>query len=359
MRNIIVCVTDECNLACKYCFAGCNKREINIDKINDKFIEAIPKYVKAIKKTCVDNDYNKTQVIFHGGEPLLIRTENYELLINQLQEFDIDYVMQTNGTIMNENIYEFIMYNGVRLGISIDGPREVHDANRVLKNGKGSYELVQKTLDFLKEKKYNFSCLATITKNSIGNEEIIYNYFNKQELAFDFNPVFSVMESEEQEYLISQNAYAEFVINLFDIWFKSNDKLMIIKFNNIINSMVNGPAVIKSCDCNMNCSDFFVAVDNCGDIYNCSRFVGHEKYILSNVEKKDFSVSCGLKGIVDRHKILLGSDCKDCEIWEFCYGGCPYNAIEKNGNINSKDYFCEGKRKIYKHINKELQKFKR
>lgn len=359
MRNVIVCVTDECNLSCKYCFASCNKRNIDVKDINEKFIKAIPLYVKVIKKACVENDYNKTQVIFHGGEPLLIKIENYEKLIMQLSEFDIDFVMQSNGTIMNEEIYNFLIRHGIRMGISLDGPKELHDSMRVTKNGDSSFDKVMNTIEYLKTRKYNFSCLATVTKNSLGKEKEIYDFFANNSLTFDFNPVFSVMNSDEQNYLIDEIQYAEFVIKLFDLWFSSSDNMMIVKFYNIIKSITRDKSITSKCDCSSNCSDFFVAVDNKGYIYNCSRFVGYENHKLSDVFCDEFSVSKGIPGIETRASRLEKSECKDCEIWDMCYGGCPYNALEKNGNIYSKDYFCEGKKKVYMHIAKELEQYKK
>lgn len=359
MKNIIVSVTNECNLSCNYCFASCNKRSINLNKLNEEFNAAIPMYVKVIKKVCIENEYNKTQVIFHGGEPLLISVDNYEKLIIQLSQYDIDYVMQSNGTIMNDKIYNFLIKYGIRLGISLDGPKEIHDAMRVNKNGNSSFDIVMKNIKYLQEKHYKFSCLATITQNSVGKENEIYDFFKENHISFDFNPVFSVMESGKQGYLIDQNVYADFTINLFDKWINEKDNLMIIKFYNIINALVKNGKPFKKCDCSTNCSAFFVAVDNKGDIYNCSRFVGYRDYKLSNAYENDFTISKGLNGILNRSDNLRKGECNNCNIWELCHGGCPYNALEHNGNINSKDYFCEGKRKIYNHIIAELNKYKR
>lgn len=359
MKNVILSVTDECNLSCEYCFASCNKRAVDVKVVNEQFEKEIPAYVKVIKEVCVENEYNKTQVIFHGGEPLLISIQNYEKLISQLVEYDIDYVMQSNGTIMNDDIYNFLIKYGIRIGISLDGPQNIHDALRLTKTGNGSFESIMKTIDFLQNKNYKFSCLATITKHSIGKEKAIYDFFNEKRISFDFNPVFSVMEGGEQDYLIDQNAYASFVIKMFDIWFNSEDNLMIVKFYNIINALVKNGKMLKKCDCTDNCSVFFVAVDNKGDLYNCSRFVGYEDYKLSNINDTDFSVSFGLPGISQRSINLKKGLCKKCEIWDLCHGGCPYNALEHNGDINSKDYFCEGRRRIYLHILNELKKYKR
>lgn len=359
MRNVIVCVTDKCNLSCKYCFASCNKRELDYEEINEKFIRAIPDYVCTIKKVCEENEYHKTQVIFHGGEPLLIKSENYEKLISKLTEYDIDYVMQTNGTIMNEEIYEFIIRHGIRLGISLDGPEDIHDASRISKGKGGSHRNVMNTIEYLKSRQYKFSCLATITQNALGKEKEIYDFFVSNKLDFDFNPVFSVMESSGQDYLITQDEYANFVIRIFDLWFDSKDPVMIIKFYNIIKALVDENSPIKKCDCSANCSDFFVAVDNNGYIYNCSRFVGYKNHRLSSVFSNDFSVTEGIPEIENRDSYLNREDCRNCEIWNICHGGCPYNALERNGSIFSKDYFCEGKKQIILHIKEALERYRR
>ncbi len=352
MKNVIVCVTDECNLSCKYCFASCNKRKLDIDAVNESFLNAIPYYVRVIEAVVKENDYNKTQVIFHGGEPLLINPENYERLFLKLQQYDLDYVMQSNGTIMSDEIYKMLVKHGVRLGISIDGMASIHNKMRVDKANSGSFKRVENTISFLQQKQYKFSGLATITKQSLDAVDEIYDFFAEKKLSFDFNPVFSVMDASAEPYLITENEYADFCINIFDRWFYGNDDLVIVKFVNIINAFL-GIKPLAKCDCAENCSNYFVAVDYNGDIYNCSRFVGYANYKLSDAKSDSFSVSTGIDGASDRLEKLM--ECKKCDYFDYCHGGCPYNALEKTGSIYEKDYFCEGKKRIYSHIYSALK----
>ncbi|MER3123740.1 radical SAM protein, partial [Bacillus altitudinis] len=142
-------LTRECNLDCKYCYVG-EKENVSMS------IETADKIIKFIDNKAKNPAYlrnNTVRVVLHGGEPLL----NYEVLkyivekLENKKDYTAIFDMTTNGTILNKEILE-TMKKLHNLSVSIDGGYEVHDKNRVLKNGQGTFNIVKKNLEKIKSK---------------------------------------------------------------------------------------------------------------------------------------------------------------------------------------------------------------
>lgn len=133
----LICCTLKCNMACQYCYEG-NGRNLyapNLAEINQKFEDAIPLFIDLIDQLYAHNQNTTTKVIWHGGEPMLIRPQLMEqVMLDQLQKgHDIRWEMQSNGTLVtDEHIRVFQKYK-VSVGVSIDGLKKHHDKYRIFK----------------------------------------------------------------------------------------------------------------------------------------------------------------------------------------------------------------------------------
>ena len=190
----LICCTLKCNMACQYCYEG-NGRNLcapNLAEINQKFEDAIPLFIDLIDQLYAHNQNTTTKVIWHGGEPMLIRPQLMEqVMLDQLQKgHDIRWEMQSNGTLVtDEHIRVFQKYK-VSVGVSIDGLKKHHDKYRIFKNGNPTYDVIMKNTQRLRNSGISCGTLLTITDENVNDLPEIYQELCKKNLNFSFNALF-------------------------------------------------------------------------------------------------------------------------------------------------------------------------
>ena len=206
----IIQLTDMCNLGCKYCYVGEEgKSRMSIDT----FKTALDKLIAAAGEGSVD-------IIYHGGEPLARGFDFIKATTKIIEESHyrerVRADIQTNGTLLDDKVAKFLVEHNISCGISLDGPKEVHDANRVYKCGKkGSFDDVMAGIDNLREAGYAPGVLSVVTKKSLGKEKEIYDFFNSEGLSFGLNPIDLVgcLKSKEDELGITPKEYGQYLIS--------------------------------------------------------------------------------------------------------------------------------------------------
>ncbi len=359
MTGLVNC-TLECNLKCEYCFEsnGDKLKCPDLIKVNDEFSEGIDNIDRYVDELYELNEQEKTTIIWHGGEPTLINPELMATVMERQKQkgHDIKWQIQTNGTLIEKYIPTLKKYN-VYVGISIDGLKRHHDKYRVMKNGKPTFDLINRNMDLLRDNKIPFSVLVTITDNNVKDLIEIYKFLAKKNISFSFNALYprdNVNDSAE----LSSKEFSDSICELFVYWIEDQtSKIVIGPFEQIIEGILMPYRGVPACNWQKNCMDSFVAIDVKGDLYPCEHWVGYDNMLFANI--KD-----GLKQGIDKRdffskrvELLSENDCKGCPIFTFCYGGCPWNAYMLLGDTNRADLsICEGRKKIISHIYKYLKK---
>ena len=192
MNGLVLC-TQECNLRCSYCFeesmhTGCMP---TIDEIKNKFASFIEngfeKFVIELIEINRKLDRD-TDVTFHGGEPMLIGVPLLRKAFKIVKKFDNTTIsMQSNGTLITDEMIALLKEFDVRVGISIDGPKEMHDVYRLNKARGGSFNIVFENINKLKKAGVIVGGLATVTDQTIKNPEKFYYFFKENKLDYSFN----------------------------------------------------------------------------------------------------------------------------------------------------------------------------
>ena len=165
------------------------------------------------------NQNTTTKVIWHGGEPMLIKPQLMEqVMLDQLQKgHDIRWEMQSNGTLVtDEHIRVFQKYN-VSVGVSIDGLKKHHDKYRVFKNGNPTYDVIMKNTQRLRNSGISCGTLLTITDENVNDLSEIYQELCKKNLNFSFNALFP-SKADDDDVTLNDNNYARKICELFDTW---------------------------------------------------------------------------------------------------------------------------------------------
>ena len=158
--SLIFKVVSTCNLACRYCDADIySNRRMSLDMVSQVIAKAL--------------DYaDRVGLIWHGGEPLLMGIQFYEKVVELQKRYKregqtIKNNLQTNGTLISQEWVDFFKANDFHVGVSLDGPPEVHNETRVFRSGQGSFEQVMRGIRLLRENGVKFGVLAVITKETM------------------------------------------------------------------------------------------------------------------------------------------------------------------------------------------------
>lgn len=351
-----------CNLRCKYCYY-LEKSKLFPNEHNTMDDETLERFIRDYIQS-----QSMQQVLFtwHGGEPMLRPLAFYEKVIELQKRYAggriIENSLQTNGTLITDEYAEFFMKNGWLIGVSIDGPKEYHDAYRRSAAGGATFDNVMKGIDILNRYKVEWNAMAVIN-NLNGNHPLeFYHFFKRIGCRYiQFTPVVDASRlGELTPYSVRPRQWGEFLCRLFDEWVRNDvGKYFIQIFDaTLANWCGVAPGV---CSLAKYCGHAGVMEHN-GNVYSCDHFV-YPEYLLGNIKTKGL-----VEMMYSERQTKFGHDkydtlprqCKECK-WLFaCNGECPKNRL-----LNTKDgesglnYLCEGYQMYFEHVAPVMEHMRR
>lgn len=359
---VIIKPTYGCNLGCHYCYLSSETKRWEF--FDCDFILSI---IKQLKCYCDSHHRQNLTLIWHGGEPLLWGIDNYEKVFAFMRKEFGDYpyknLMQTNLTLLTQEYIDLFVKYDVRLGFSLDGPEFIHDKQRVLKNGQGSFDTVMSKYLLCKQNNLSVGCISVATKNHIGHIKEYYSFMNQNKISFKMNPLFISGEAakNENELGISVMEYAHLIIELFDLMFDdpecqiSNSNFVEIA-SNLITSKTAG------CLFGENCQGNFLAISPKGEVFPCGRFCdnNYELYSYGNLHTTSFTDIMNTIRNSEPYKrfnFIKNSDCAKCNFYNVCHGGCLHDGFLKSGDFKNKTMLCPAYKMIFSHIKDRLNEY--
>lgn len=333
--QLILKVTNGCNLRCKYCYnaeKGFKNDIISIDKI-DKFFSLF-------------KGFDCYQVIFHGGEPMLGGFDFYDKVI-ELEKYytarfgtEFENLMQTNGTLIDDRWISLFKKYRINPGLSFDGI--YNDSYR------GGTDKVLKGLKLLKKNGFDTGCIAVVADPNY-NVKQNYEYFKTLGNRVDFNFVYSEGNAKHVELLHIDNYTAQ-MTDLFDEWIYDRDGIGVRNFDMFLKK-------IFGCDfeycSNGSCIGNFYCLDVDGSVYGCSleavkqyRFGNLDEFTCMHDIINTPNFKKYVKGSIERRKICAST----CKYVDYCKGGCADNAILAGDIAKPNSEYCEYFKKTYAHI---------
>lgn len=354
-----------CNLACRYCFYSEKAALYGAETQWRMSPELLERFIK--EYICAQPG-PEVSFLWQGGEPMLMGLEFYEKAIGLQRKYAagkrIHNAIQTNGTLIDDDWCRFFRKHGFLVGLSLDGPAEVHDAFRFTRSGRGSHELVVRGLELLQRYGVEFNVLCCVSRASAGRGREIYAWFKKRGVRYlQFAPVVERLPDEEEAALglahgrpaaghwtmapFSTEAedYGHFLCDVFDEWVMGDaGRIFVMNFEWALERWMGLPA--GYCFFAEQCGKA-LALEHNGDVYACDHFV-YPEYRLGNLT--DMSCAELLQTPVSREfrarKKNLSDRCKRCEYRFACNGECPKNRILPGGE----NYLCQGYRIYFAHI---------
>lgn len=329
MQSVIIETVSGCNLSCDYCYAS---PDFEHEEMSEKTVRDI-----------LDNysQFDEARITWHGGEPLLKDMDFFEQVMEIEKNYDMDFknVIQTNSTLITPEKAQFMANNDFKVCSSLDGPKELHDENRKFPDGSGSFERVIEGIKNLDNVGLNYALVSVITKNKIGRERELFDFFKDKTDSVEFNPVIKEGGELTNEELFS------FYKSMYDLWIEDGgvDPGPIKQITKSLFQESN-----SLCTYTPDCSQNFLGVGHNGIIYPCGRFIGENDFEIGEIDSDDLSL------LYDRKKGILHPEINEsCDIFEICGCGCPYDNLKVKGDLNEPAY-CDTRKELIEYIRNDL-----
>jgi len=336
----------DCNLSCEYCFYLEKEKLYGHKKhrMSDKVLKEM------IRKT-VKNNPSDINFGWQGGEPTLMGIDFFKQAVQYQREYsgpgqNVGNSIQTNGILIDEEWAGFLKNNNFLVGLSVDGPENIHDTYRKTRGGKGTFSKVEKTAELLLRNNVPVNSLTVLNNYSVRFPEQIYHYLTS--LGFRFLQFIPVVETDTKNkraasFSTTGEQYGKFLCRIFDLWkndFQHGRPTVSVRFfDSVFFRYINQEA--PDCFLHEECGTYFVIEHN-GDVYSCDFFV-EPKWKLGNIINDDplLMLNSDKQKQFGMIKKQLPVKCKECPWVTYCRGGCTKDRIKdpQDKNLN---HFCTG-----------------
>lgn len=349
-----------CDLRCRYCFykdevqyrekGGCGKMAPEV-------AEAVIRKGLAAAKDCV--------FAFQGGEPTLAGLSFFREFADRAEKYKgegqrVFYSVQTNGYRLNEEWADFFAEKGFLVGVSLDGVRKTHDANRKTCDGSGTFEKVFENIKMMQERKVQVNILCVLNRQTAERIEAIYRFFMRKELRFQqYIPCLDPIGEERgsRTFSLTPKLHLDALKRLFDLWFadkKSGNPIYIRQFDNYLTILAGG--VPEACAMYGRCSMQNV-VEADGSVYPCD-FYAFDEYRMGNIRETDFTALLAeaareTPGTFFENASERDVRCGGCRWYPLCRGGCRRDCAGEKGAL--KNYYCEVYREFFLYAIERLE----
>ncbi len=344
---IVKPVSSNCNLRCKYCY--------HLEQQQESYPHMTEKTIKELIKQVSQITNKEIYFIWHGGEPLLIGKDFYQEVVSIQSLYLIKDTyrnsIQTNGTLLTDEWTTFLAENRFRIGVSLDGPAEIHDHNRIFRNGLGSFDKLISGLSILKDKNIRTGIITVISKKSLRRGREILDFLIENDFKrINFSPFAEKNNKGFIEGSLMPEEYADFMIEVFDYWIEKDDpEIKIQNLENFFQKLIGGKALF--CHSTNRCSSY-LSVDWNGDVFLCGRFLGIPNFKLGNILENTLLeiMKSPVYLNIAKQVSSFANECKECKWKKVCFGGCSYYRYMNGGILNSPYYFCSSTKTILEHM---------
>ncbi len=374
-----------CNLDCKYCYFL--SKEMLYP--GSRFEMADGLLASYIRQYIASQPTPEVTFAWQGGEPTLMGLDFFERAVHYQRKFArpgqrIHNALQTNGTSLNEKWCRFFAANQFLVGISLDGPRELHDVYRVNKGGQGTFDQVLRGWRLLADHGVATNILCTVHAANQDDPLTVYRYF-RDELAARFIQFIPIVERVNAQLLplaelgwrevtgsdrplvtqsghhvtsrsVNAEAYGRFLIAIFDEWVRRDvGRVYVQMFDVALGAWMGRPGGL--CVFAPTCGNA-LALEHNGDLYSCDHFVEPD-YLLGNILETPMAelVASQKQRRFGRDKLeALPRYCLDCSVRIACHGGCPKNRfIRTPSGQPGLNYLCAGYKAFFHHVDPAMR----
>jgi uncharacterized protein len=344
-----------CNLDCTYCFYLSKEMLYPGSRFRmaDDLLET---YLRQLIEA--HGSAPEVVVAWQGGEPTMMGLDFFRRSVQLASQYRrpgqrITFSIQTNGTLLTDEWAEFFREHGFLVGLSIDGPQEVHDAYRVDKGGKGSFGRVMAGLDVLRRHGVEWNALTTVHAASAGRGREVYAFLRDECGArfMQFIPIVERQGNSVTERSISADGFGRFLIDVFEDWARRDiGEVYVQMFDVALANWYQEPPglCVHAETCGL-----ALALEHTGDVYSCDHYV-EPGYRLGNIRQThvlDLVALPKQREFGQAKRDTLPRYCLDCDVRFACHGGCPKDRFTSTPDGEpGLHYLCPSYKAFFGHI---------
>jgi uncharacterized protein len=367
-----------CNIDCTYCFF-LSKEALYPNDRSRMSAATLEAYIRQLLES---HRVPEVTVAWQGGEPTLMKLEFFEHAVELVEKYrrpgqTVKHTFQTNGLLLDDAWCTFFKQHDFLVGLSVDGPRELHDTYRLDRRGRGTFDLVMKGWRALRRHDVEFNILCTVNAANQHHGRAVYRFF-RDELGAKWVQFIPIIErATEQTIAIANKGWSEvpgekrvlytqtgnlvtertvgseqygtFLIDVFEEWVRRDVGQVYVQLFDVTLEAFFGRHLL--CIHAPTCG-YGPALEHNGDLYSCDHFV-EPKHLLGNIHKTHMLTlvaSSEQRQFGQGKRDSLTQQCQTCKVRNWCNGGCPKDrfALSKDGEPGQ-NYLCAGLEKFFMH----------
>ncbi|HSB23827.1 MAG TPA: anaerobic sulfatase maturase [Burkholderiaceae bacterium] len=370
-----------CDIACDYCFY-LEKRELYPRGQSFKMSEEV--LARYIEQYVRSQPTPVVEFVWHGGEPTLLGVDFFRRVVELQKPYrgvkEIRNALQTNAMRLDDEWCEFFKANDFFIGVSLDGPREVHDRYRKGRHGEPTFDRVMDGVRLLQQHGVEFNVLACVGNETAQRPIEVYRFFRDAGIRYiQFTPIVeraadpqtqaiklwlarpSALDRPEPNtqvtpWTVEPEAYGDFLIAIYEEWVRHDvGQVFVMNFEWALTAWLGEPSPV--CIFSRQCGRA-VAMEHDGSVFACDHYV-YPEYRLGNVLDDELGAMVErsvASGFGPHKETSLPRYCRECEVRDACWGGCPKHrfATTPDGEPGL-HYLCVGYKKFFRHIRKYLR----
>ena len=372
-----------CNLDCAYCFF-LSKEMLYPGSRFRMADELLETYLRQLIEAHAGS--SEVTVAWQGGEPTLMGLDFFRRSVELTERYlgrdqRAQYTIQTNGTLIDPEWAAFFRENDFLVGISIDGPREMHDTFRVNKGGMGSFHQVMRGLGHLRDARVEWNALTTIHAANADHGRAVYRFL-RDDCGAHYIQLIPIIEraAEATEdgsvpwtswrdrplYVqtgdrvtgrsVTAEQYGRFLIDVFEEWVRHDiGEVFVQMFDVALANWYGEPPnlCIHSETCGL-----ALALEHTGDLYCCDHFV-EPAYRLGNIRDthmRELVASERQRRFGLDKRDTLPRYCRECDVRFACHGGCPKDRfVQTPSGEPGLNYLCAGYKAFFHHVDRPMR----
>jgi len=347
----------DCNLACPYCFYarktdlfGAGRHRMTLDTL------------ETLTRDYLALDLPVHAFAWQGGEPMLLGLDFYRQAIELQKKYGapgrtVANALQTNAILLDDAWCPFLAEYKFLLGVSLDGPRDLHDHYRRDPAGRGSFDRVLAALAACRRRRVEFNILVLLHDRNVREPDALFDFFLDQRLRYlQFIPGVELdpVAAAPAAFSITPQQYADFLCRFFDRWLPYGPENISVRlFDSLLSYYLHG----RHTECTFcpRC-DQYVVVEHNGDVFACDFFVEPAGRLGNLHETPIGRLAAGpAKERFAARKRLTADRCLACRHRPLCQGGCLKDRRVLSADTRSLSYFCPAYKQFFDHALPHLQ----
>ena len=367
-----------CNIDCTYCFF-LSKEALYPNEKNRMSEATLETYIQQLLESHRTPDVT---VAWQGGEPTLMKVEFFRKSVELVEKYrrpdqSVQHTFQTNGILLDDEWCEFFKENNFLVGLSVDGPRELHDEYRLDRAKRGTFDRVMQGWRYLRKHDVDFNILCTVNAANEKHGRTVYRFFRDEMEAkwLQFIPIVERATADtidianqgwseqagRKRLLYTQSGdlvtkrsvggeqYGRFLVDIFEEWVRRDVGKVFVQLFDVTLEAYFGRHLL--CIHAPTCG-YGPALEYNGDVYSCDHFV-EPRYKLGNIHQThlvQLVASAEQRKFGDDKRDLLTAQCRNCDVRPICNGGCPKDrfVLSREGEAGH-NYLCAGLYLFFDH----------